>query len=449
MTAPSTNTHRATTRPVIRAALIVLGLSLLARGLLLYYRLAVQGIDPTRLIGSDVLGWLGIARHLYYKRNFSYWLLGVRPPLFPMTIAAVYALGGSNTHAAILQTLFGALVPLVGYLMARRLFSHIDDFPAPDRYALLAGVIMALDPASISASATLLSEPLFNLLFTTCLLSLTIYAQDQHWRDLALCALWLALTMLTRPTAIYFWVAVPLILIPVMRRWWRPALVLAAVGLAVYLAWSARNLRYQGIFNYSLQSNFTLLFLRASSAEHLATGAPLDEIYVDYVRHLYLSMGEATLAQQAVPDNIWRFHVAENPAVYAEMGRLARHKLLQYWPFALLGTGIGLVRMFALTLALPPWIRPLELAYHALLYGFMLWGIWRAFKRKEWLLLTVTTIPILYITGLTLASQTSAMDTRMRTSITAPIIILAAYGLARAHATWQNRPRRTAINPDG
>ena len=61
--------------------------------------------------------------------------------------------------------------------------------------------------------------------------------------------------------------------------------------------------------------------------------------------------------------------VADDPAIYAEMGRLARQKLVQYWPYALLGTGVGAWRMFGLTRSLPGWFAPVELLYHALLYG--------------------------------------------------------------------------------
>ena len=86
--------------------------------------------------------------------------------------------------------------------------------------------------------------------------------------------------------------------------------------------------------------------------------------------------------------------------------------------------------MFGLTLQLPSWFRPIELIYHAMLYGLMVVGAWRAFRARQWELLLITGVPILYITGLTLISQTSAMDTRMRTPITAPIAILVGYGVA-------------------
>lgn len=427
----------------------VFGLSLLARGSLLAVRLGIEGVSPRWLGGSDVPGWLGMASHLYLNRDLSYWLMGARPPLFPLTVALVYALGGTTLHAAILQAVFGALTPVLGFLLARRLFLRLD-LPSPERLALLAGCVMALDPASVSASVALLAEPLFNLLFTACLLALTIFIQERRWQALAASALWMALAMLTRPTAIYFWLVAPLILIPLVREWWRPVLVLAAVGLAVYLGWSWRNLRYHGVFTYSLQTNFSLLFLRALSAEHLATGASPDDLQVAYVRDLYLGIGDTGSAELAAPEHFWRFLVADSPALYRQMGRMAREKLLRYWPYALLSTGVGAWRMFGITNSLPGRFRPFELVYHLLLYGLVVWGAWQAFRRRDWGILLLTLIPILYVTGLTLLAQTSAMDTRMRTPITAPLVILAVYGLGRLlrRSEGRQQPGQQSDQPD-
>lgn len=432
-------------RPAIgRSSLFVLAISLLARGWVLYHRLAIQGIRPDQLVGSDVAGWLGIARHFYLNGDLSYWFLAARPPFFPATVALVYALGGNNLHAAILQTLFGALVPVVGYMMAGRLLVHSEGVQSPEQVSLVVGIALALDPASISTSATLLSEPLFNLTFTLCLLSLTMFVQDRHVRDLLLCGLWLALAMLTRPTAVFFWLVIPLILFLIVKNWWRPALVLAGIGLAVYLGWSYRNLHYAGVFTYTTQANYHLLFYRAVSAEHLATGRTVDDLYADYAREVYLAIGDPEAAVNAHSDTFFLLIVPDSPAEYAAIGRLARQKLLRYWPYALMGTGVGAVRMFARTDLLPGWMTPLEIAYHLVLYSAALWRAYQAYWRREWSLLLLTAIPILYVTGLTLASQVSGMDTRMRTPITPQIAILAVYGAAWLLARWTTRSTLSA-----
>lgn len=436
-----------TTSPV-RDALIVFALAIAARAVVLawrwgqYHAIEAQGGNGLLAFGgSDVPGWVGMAHHLFSRWDLSHYLMGARPPLFPLSMTLVYALGGESEHGVLLQALFGALTPVVGYLLARRLFLPNPHLRRPARLALLAGVVMALDPASASISVTLLGEPLFNLLFTATLLHLVAYVQDRRWQYLALSALWMALAMLARPTAIYWWLAAPLILIPLMDRWWRPALLLAVVGLGVYLGWSARNLRYNGVFTYSLQDNFSLLFLRALSAEHLATGRPPDELYVEYVDELLAAAeedGEAAEALRGDPEAFWAFQAAETPELYDAMRPMALQRLRRYWPAALLGTGIGAVRMFAYSESLPRWFIPIELIYHVALYGLAVLGAWIAVRWRDWAVALVNLVPIVYITGLTLVSVVSGTDTRMRTPISVPIIILAAYGWI-----WLRTRRRT------
>lgn len=426
--------------PIWAVALIIFALAMLARGGMLYYQLVIRGIELRWLGTSDVPGWLGIANYYRDHLGFSYWLLGSRQPLFPMTVALVYRLGGTLLCAAILQGVFGALTASLGYLMALRVFRRAKGVPNPGLLALLAGVVMALDPGTVWASSVLMSEPLFNLLFTACLLNLVRFVQKSRWYDLALSALWLALAMLARPTTAYFWVMMALVLILLGRRW-KAALVIAAVGITVYCGWCANNLRHRGVFAYSTGASFNLLFLRALSAEHFATGATPSELYVDYVRTLYERAGDVETATGRIePEYFWRFLVPETPELYREVGRLGREKLLEYWPWVILTTPIGLARMYGWTNMLPEWSRPIEIGYHILLYGSAIWGAWMALRRKDWPTLILMGAPIFYITGVTLVSQTSAMDTRMRSMITAPIAIFAIYG---AQAIWAGlrRPR--------
>jgi hypothetical protein len=254
----------------------------------------------------------------------------------------------------------------------------------------------------------------------------------------------MALAMITRPSAIYFWAAAPLILIPLVKKWWKPALVLMVVGLSVYLGWSTRNLRYEGVFTYSTQTNFSLLFLRAASAEHLATDVPTEDIYIDYVRELYRSVGDDEAAAKVEAEDAWHFLVADSPELYAAMGRLAREKLVEYWPAALAGTLPGAWRLLFVTYTLPGWFKPVEIAYHVLLYGLMLFGLWRSFRNKDWPVCLIAGVPVVYIVGLTLVAQTSAMDTRMRTPVSVSIIILAIYGASMAASVIRNRRKDEA-----
>ena len=236
-----------------------------------------------------------------------------------------------------------------------------------------------------------------------------------------------------------------------MRRWWRPTLALAVVGLAVYAGWSARNLYYNGYFTYSSHTNFTLLFYRALSAEHLATGRPTTDIQSEYVRLVYEEAGDPRAQERIEPDDMWDFQRAENAALHSALQIVALDRLRRFWPYALLGTGVGLWRMYMVTLAYPTWFWPVEILYRLILYGLAAWGGWQAFRRRDLTVLLVCAVPVLYVTAITLGSQVSGMDTRMSSPIMPPLVVLALYGGARAfdtvQAAWQHRVRQSAPVP--
>lgn len=421
--------------------LIVLAAAVAARLIYLWYLggvaagIAAFGGDPlTAYGGSDVAGWLGAARAF----RIDYWMFGVRPPLTPLAWNLVLRLGeyGPYRVSTLLafQTVVGVLTVLAGFALARRLLKDA----VGEGWILLGGVIMALDPASIVVSGSLLSEPLFNLMFVLLLLAIVACGQERRAYQLALAGLFLALAMLARATAVYFWILAPLIFAAFLKDWWKPALALALVGLTVYVGWSYRNLVYTGVFSYSLQTNWTLLFLRASSAEHLATGAPMDELYIDYVETIYERTGEEPPAEVG-PLSFWDFHVAPSPEIYTAMGDLAREKLMHYWPQAAIRTPVGLWRMYATSKRLPAAFTLIELAYHVLLYGLAGLGAVVAVRKRHWEIAVTCLVPIVYVTGLTMVSQVSAMSTRMRSPLAAPLVILAVVGAAAVSRFFEAR----------
>jgi hypothetical protein len=72
-------------------------------------------------------------------------------------------------------------------------------------------------------------------------------------------------------------------------------------GRGGFPAWSGRK-SFIWVFTYSLQTNFSLLFLRGISAEHLAAGRNDAGLHVEYVQHLYRSIGDEEAACLTVPE---------------------------------------------------------------------------------------------------------------------------------------------------
>ena len=71
-----------------------------------------------------------------------------------------------------------------------------------------------------------------------------------------------------------------------------------------------------------------------------------------------------------------------------------------------------------------------ELVFNLGLYALAVLGAYHAWCKQQRLTWTLKGLLISYVTLATLISQTSGMDTRMRTSITFAVAILAAVGIA-------------------
>ena len=91
---------------------------------------------------------------------------------------------------------------------------------------------------------------------------------------------------------------------------------------------------------------------------------------------------------------------------------------------------VGLYRMYAFSAAYGSPNLP-ELVFNLGLYDLAVLGAYHAWRKQQRQTWTLKGLLISYVTVATLISQTSGMDTRMRTSITFALAILAAVG-----STW-------------
>lgn len=416
-------------RPRWLHRLVIFGLALLTRALLLYQRIAIAALPPRLWGHSDAADYLNIGR--YFSLNHR--LLAARPPLHPLVIALVYRLGGTEVHAAILQVIFGALTAVVAYDLARRLLAN-------RRAALLAGLLIAVDLASVCYTAGLNAEALSNLLFTASLLTLVVYLQERRWRAILLSAVWLSLSSLARPTSVYFWVPAGLILYVLSRpatrlgppdaarRWWQHYAAYVAICLSVILAWSARNYVYRGLFTFSVDGYYSMLFYRAVAVESRASGITPQEATRNYVVEIETALGNPDVDGFTSVDKN-RYFPPTSAEAYAEVKRQALRAYVEHPALSLLVTVFGLGRMYAYSESLPPGVHPFEVAYNLVLYAFAAWGAWLAYRKRDWPLLLLTLLPVLYVSGLTVFAATAGVDTRMRTPITPLIAILAAQGI--------------------
>lgn len=170
----------------------------------------------------------------------------VRPPLFPLFMASVYALSGADSlHARLALSVVGALTCLLVAGMARILTGP--------RAGVVAGFIAAVYPQLFIWDAFLYSESLAIFFFALCCyLAMRLEKRYQWWVWLSVGVIF-GLAALVRPNGVYAVLAVVAAVgLSVALRetpWKRGALQVAALALGCALAlapWVARNERVTG-----------------------------------------------------------------------------------------------------------------------------------------------------------------------------------------------------------
>lgn len=163
-----------------------------------------------------------------------------RPPLFPLTLAAVYKVAGVHLGAArVVEALFGVVtVGLVGVLAHR---------VATRRVALVAMAIAAVYPSLVLAGGSLLSESIaLPLELGAVLAAWRASSTPSRWAVRAgVAGLLTGLAILNRPNSALTIVALVL-LAAIGRRGLRrvaPPAVLVVVAVVVVVPWLVRDLR--------------------------------------------------------------------------------------------------------------------------------------------------------------------------------------------------------------
>lgn len=356
-----------------------------------------------------------------------------RPPLLPILVAGLYSLFGTNPELIVwLNVILGTLTAVIAVLATMALLDR-------PRWALLAGAIVAIDPASVVNNLNWQAETLTNFMLALMLWAVAV-AWQRDWRWLSLLAgLCLTLANLSRPTTVYLPVfallAVALLMWLENRpRLWQHLLVFALLPILGVYGWGLRNQAHLGINTYSTVSSFNLLFYRAVSVERWSDPARPDPaaIRIDFATALEERLGTPAEALGEIDEAyFWRYFNGESAAHIREMQAMAvevyRAHPLTY--VALVGP--GLARMYASTdLLRDQGLLAAELLWHALFYGAALAGAVWLYRERQWLALVLPLMLIGYVSAVTMVSQTSGLDTRMRTSVTVGLAVLAAPGLA-------------------
>lgn len=387
--------------------------------------------DPTATEVYDLL-----ARGLLDGAGLSSWLFAYRPPLAPMFIALTYLITGltSPLVAAFAQTFVSAPICLLAYQLAKEL-------GADESSQKVAALFTAVDPASIGIGLILMAETLSNFFIAVALIFLARLLKRHQARDAVACAAGIILASLARPNAIYFAVVIALVVIAFAPR----RLVVAGVFLGVFVLgvapWYLRNYSYHNLFTFATNGNFNLLFYKAVSVEHWATGKTVNAIQADFAYELDRRLGVAGSRDTYNYNSIWRQLVPADPRADSLMREMAVEVYLAH-PVAYVAIiPISLVKLLAFTNTFAAIARPLiwiEAAFNLAFYSLAALGCLVLWRKRLWLWLAVTAIPALYFLAIPLITG-GIQDTRARTNFTVCLAILAAEGLRQLQERRRGR----------
>ena len=163
----------------------------------------IHGDDGYYEISQGILSGYGFTGELNYPHSPN----PLRPPLWPYLIAFIVWIFGTYWVVAIIEIIIGSLIPVLGFIITKRLFGN-------NKIALGTGIMMALEPYSVLLSSLLYSETIFTFLFLIFVYFLIKYFQNREDRDLIWMVVFMGLATLAKVTIQY----IPIVLVVVMTN---------------------------------------------------------------------------------------------------------------------------------------------------------------------------------------------------------------------------------------
>ena len=366
--------------------------------------------------------------------TFSSEIFQLRPPIFPMILAALEQHKPSIRVLNILISI--AIVPLT-YVLARQL-------RLSQTMALVAAGIVALDPTSVKYAGSLLAEPLASLTLAIAYIALAALQSERSRRAVmmlgALAGLCILLSALTRPSAYLFWIPMALWLAYARHRYGARLLAVLALVLPAALGvglWKYHNAVHYDNGSFTSVGTFNLLHHRAASVLYQATVKDIKVVHLELVKRVESRLGNDTAGLTS--HDHWK-HRTGSARQQSAMTEVALEVFRTYPIHYLLTIPVGLVRLLVEVTQWPWWIA---IGWNAGLLALSASGLWRLLQAKRWSSVVFLLLPCLYFVGGTLIVQTSSIDTRARTMITPLLAIMAAYGIMHL----LNRRRAASASP--
>lgn len=370
------------------------------------------------LIEGDAAGYWELGRRIAHGEDYVLYdppRRVLRMPGFPVVLAVSQLLFDANIFAArCLLVLIGALACGLVYGLGRTL--------ATEWVALLAGFATALSPPLIAFSPLLLSETTFAAALTGNLWALAVLWRSSHTSPKIALSILIgvfgAITVYMRPT----WLPiVPLaalghvLVAPRVSRRWIEATAMAVALLACLSPWIYRNAVVTG------HPIITTLWDGPSLYDGLHPGATGKSDMTFFEQDQLLDHMSEWDMNKTYRERAWQFAFANPGRAF----QLTLIKVARYWSIVPNADQFADSRLWwGLALSTAP------------LFVFAAIGAW--FSRRDVVLLTITTGPVLFFAAVHLLYVSSI---RYRLPAEYPLWVLAAVGIS---TVWRSRPQTEA-----
>ncbi len=201
--------------------------------------------------------------------------------------------------------------------------------------------------------------------------------------------------------------------------------------------WMQHNADHLNNGSFTTIGTYNLLYYRAASVLHQATGQEIDTVYAELARRVEAELGNDTANITAKRRH---FHYAGSPPLQSAMTKVAMDVFLEHPLHYVLTIPVGLYRMLLRVSGILLW--PGYVWNIALLLAASI-GLNHLRRQRDWSTGAFLCLPCLYFLLGTLLVQTSGIDTRARVMITPLLAVMAAYGVAHL----LNRRRAASASP--
>jgi hypothetical protein len=237
--------------------------------------------------------------------------------------------------------------------------------------------------------------------------------------------------MLTRPLTYLLWLPLGLFGAFALRhkkRLWPGLAAFALISGGTMSAWIAHNGRVFDNATFSSITYYTMLYYRAASVEHLATGVAPEEVLTALSLRVEARLGR-TLPPEIAPEGVRHTHFAHTSKEADALLATALEVFLTYPHVYIATIPLGLVRMYGYTQIIGGAWRVVDVLWNVLLTGLSLYGLVLLWRERQRLFAMFTTLMALYFTVSTLLVKTAGIDTRERSMLVSLMACCAAYAV--------------------